>query len=81
MDARFEMILAQIPKTGGWTIAWIILGLVLLVLFLVIMQFFRMWLQAFMSNADVGMAELIGMRLRKVDAATVLKNEMALEKV
>ena len=72
MDASLGLILAQMPKSGGWTIVWVVLGLVLLVAIVVIMQFFRLWLQAFMSNADVSMAELIGMRLRKVDAATIV---------
>jgi len=59
--------------TGSiWMVAWVILGLVLLTMLLVVAQFFRLWLQAFMSNADVGMFDLIGMRLRKVDAQTVV---------
>ncbi|MEK7731629.1 MAG: hypothetical protein AAB363_07200, partial [Planctomycetota bacterium] len=53
-------------KTGSiWTIAWVILGLIVLTIALVLLQFFRLWLQAYMSNADVGMFDLIGMRLRK----------------
>ncbi|MCH7595292.1 MAG: flotillin-like protein FloA [Planctomycetes bacterium] len=68
------------PKSGGWTIVWVVLGLVLLVAIVVIMQFFRLWLQAFMSNADVSMAELIGMRLRKVDAATIVLAKIQLVK-
>ena len=80
MDASLGLILAQMPKTGGWTIVWVVLGLVLLVAIVVIMQFFRLWLQAFMSNADVSMAELIGMRLRKVDAATIVLAKIQLVK-
>lgn len=80
MDASLGLILAQMPKSGGWTIVWVVLGLVLLVAIVVIMQFFRLWLQAFMSNADVSMAELIGMRLRKVDAATIVLAKIQLVK-
>ena len=79
MDASLGLILAQMPKSGGWTIVWVVLGLVLLVAIVVIMQF-RLWLQAFMSNADVSMAELIGMRLRKVDAATIVLAKIQLVK-
>lgn len=50
----------------------IIVGLILVVVLLVVAQFFRLWLQAFMSNAGVGLTDLIGMRLRKVDATTVV---------
>ncbi len=58
-----------------------ILGiLVLLTILFIIAQFFRLWLQAFMSNADVGMFDLIGMRLRKVDATTVVLCKIQLVK-
>ncbi len=63
-----------------WTIAWVILGLIVLTIALVLLQFFRLWLQAFMSNADVGMFDLIGMRLRKVDATTVVLCKIQLVK-
>ena len=67
--------------TGSiWTIAWVILGLIVLTIALVLLQFFRLWLQAFMSNADVGMFDLIGMRLRKVDATTVVLCKIQLVK-
>lgn len=58
----------------------VIAGLVLLVLLLVVAQFFRLWLQAFMSNAGVGFTDLIGMRLRKVDASTVVLCKIQLAK-
>ena len=41
-------------------------GLVVLVMFAVIAQFFNLWLQAFLSGANVKFLALIGMRLRKV---------------
>ena len=46
-----------------WNFAWIVgvvVGIVVLVLLLVIAQFFRLWLQAYMSNADVSLFDLIG---------------------
>lgn len=63
-----------------WTIAWVILGLIVLTIIVVLLQFFRLWLQAFMSNAEVGMFDLIGMRLRKVDATTVVLCKIQLVK-
>ena len=62
------------------TIVLVILGLFALTIALVLLQFFRLWLQAFMSNADVGMFDLIGMRLRKVDATTVVLCKIQLVK-
>jgi len=55
-------------------------GLILLTLVIVLAQFFRLWLQAFMSNAGVSILDLIGMRLRKVDATTVVLCKIQLVK-
>lgn len=68
----------------GWSTGWMIfmgiLGLVLLTGLIVLAQFFRLWLQAFMSNAGVSIFDLIGMRLRKVDATTVVLCKIQLVK-
>jgi len=50
----------------------IVLGIIVLVLFLLFMKFFRLWLQAKLSRADVKFSELIGMWLRKVDTRTIV---------
>ncbi len=49
----------------------IILLLVILVGLLLFLKFFRLWLQAKLSRADVKFSELIGMWLRKVDIKTI----------
>ncbi len=46
--------------------------LVALIYFLVFLKFFRLWLQAKLSRADVKFAELIGMTLRKTDVRTIV---------
>jgi uncharacterized protein YqfA (UPF0365 family) len=54
----------------------IVLGIVgalfLLILIAVIGQFISLYVQALLSNAHVGLLEIIGMRLRKVDIRTVV---------
>jgi uncharacterized protein YqfA (UPF0365 family) len=50
----------------------VILILVVLVFFLLALKFFRLWLQAKLSRADVKFSELIGMWLRKVDTRTIV---------
>ncbi len=74
-------LLAQ--KTAGSSL-WLIVGgigvLVGLTLLIILAQFFRLWLQAYMSNAGVSMLDLIGMKLRKVDAATVVLSRIQLVK-
>ena len=74
-----SFLLAQ----STWNFAWIVgvvVGIVVLVLLLVIAQFFRLWLQAYMSNADVSLFDLIGMRLRKVDPMTIVVARIQLVK-
>ncbi len=54
---------------------WIILVVVALfvvVVMVVIGQFISLYIQALLSNAHVGLLEIIGMRLRKVDIRTVV---------
>ncbi|MFG0283854.1 MAG: flotillin-like protein FloA [Phycisphaerales bacterium JB039] len=53
-------------------IAIVIAVIVVLAIFLVIGQFATLWVQALLSNARVGITELIGMRLRKVDIRTIV---------
>jgi len=54
----------------------IILGFLLLVGFLLFMKFFRLWLQAKLSKADVKFSELIGMWLRKVDNRVIVLSKI-----
>ncbi len=57
-------------------IVWIAIGIVVAVIALVIMfvafSFANLYIQALFSNAKVGVTELIGMRLRKVDPRVVV---------
>lgn len=50
----------------------VIAGIVLLGLVVVLFNFFGLWFQALLSNAKVSLADLIGMRFRKVDARTIV---------
>ncbi|RME41146.1 MAG: UPF0365 family protein [Planctomycetota bacterium] len=63
-----------------WTIILIVLAIVVIVMLFVIAQFFRLWLQAFMSNAGVSLFDLIGMRLRKVDPTIIVLSKIQLVK-
>lgn len=57
-----------------------ILGLVALVIFLIIMRFIGLWVRAFASKAGVGMLDLIGMYLRKVNMAAIVESRIELVK-
>jgi len=66
-------ILAQAEpvKILGITLLVIVI-LVAFVFLLLFLKFFRLWLQAKLSRADVKFSELIGMWLRKVDIRTIV---------
>src|SRR5689334_16685874 len=58
---------------------WIVLAIgavIVLVVIMVIAQFFTIWLQAFMAKASVSFWSLIGMRLRKVDSRQIVQSKI-----
>ncbi len=84
MNTICSLVLAAAGGGGaignvGWIIA-IVAIIVGLVLVLVLAQFFSLWLQAFASRAGVTFIDLIGMRLRKVDARSIVYGRIQLVK-
>ena len=65
--------------SGGWVVAGIA-GVIFLAFLVVFAQFFRLWLQAYMSNAGVTFFDLIGMRLRRVELTTIVFAKIQLVK-
>jgi uncharacterized protein YqfA (UPF0365 family) len=63
-----------------WIVAYVIVGIVLLVFIFIFLQFVNLWIQAFMSRAGVSILDLFGMRLRKVDAGQVVLAKIQLVK-
>ncbi|MGB9623902.1 MAG: flotillin-like protein FloA [Phycisphaerae bacterium] len=74
-----KTLLTILASTQGIQFEWIVV-IVLIVLalavILIVAQFFGLWLQAFMSNANVTLFDLIGMRLRKVDARVIVLSKI-----
>jgi uncharacterized protein YqfA (UPF0365 family) len=65
------LILALIPKqivVGGF----VLLLILLFILFLLVLSYGRLWLQALLSGARVTVGELIGMTLRKVNSGRIV---------
>ncbi|MCK4658203.1 MAG: flotillin-like protein FloA [Phycisphaerae bacterium] len=74
---------ASVLAEGGVPYGWIIGGIAIivgLIIFAVLMQFFSLWLQAYMSKAGVSFADLIGQRLRKVNSSVVVLSKIQLVK-
>ncbi len=64
---------------GASTFVWIIVGIVVLVgffVFIFLLQFLSLYVQALTSNASVGLLDMVGMKLRKVDIRTVVINRI-----
>ena len=70
------VLVADDPTKIIGTAILIILILVVLVFFLLFLKFFRLWLQAKLSRADVKFSELIGMWLRKVETRTIVLSKI-----
>jgi len=69
--------LAQTDPTQVVLVAiLVVVILVVIVAFLLFLKFFRLWLQARLSRADVKFSELIGMWLRRVDTRTIVLSKI-----
>ncbi len=69
-----------IAATTGWWIVSAVVAVVGLIILAVVFQFFGLWLQAYMSHAGVSFTDLIGMRLRKVNAAVIVHSKIQMVK-
>ena len=68
-------------EVSGWWVGAAVVGIIAVAVVLAIFaQFFSLWLQAFMSKASVGIADLIGMKLRKVNMRTIVVAKIQLVK-
>jgi len=57
-------------------VALIIGGLIAFILFIFLLQFLNLYIQAYTSNAKVGMLDMVGMKLRKVDIRSIVINRI-----
>jgi len=75
-----DMVNSVLALTEGGKIAaavvLIVVGIVAFVLVLLFLKFFRLWLQAWLSDANVRFSELIGMWLRRVDTRTIVLSKI-----
>jgi len=57
-------------------VAVIVAIIIALILFVFLLQFFNLYIQAYTSNAKVGLVDMVGMKLRKVDIRSVVINRI-----
>jgi uncharacterized protein YqfA (UPF0365 family) len=72
---QMRQMLLQFDKPAVVGVLIIIL-VAILVVALLTLKFARLWLQAYFSQADVRLSELIGMWLRKVDMRTIVLSKI-----
>jgi uncharacterized protein YqfA (UPF0365 family) len=74
--------LAQAGGGGGGAldivlvVVVVLVGITLLVVLIFLIQFINLYIQAYTSNAHVGLWDMVGMKLRKVDIRTVVINRI-----
>src|SRR3954471_7788831 len=61
---------------NGWTVFWIALGIVLLVLFVIMFNFVGLYVRALVSGASVTFMDLIGMRIRNVNPTVIVNSRI-----
>jgi len=64
---------------GDFSFYWILIGfaaLVVLVGGIILVKYLNLWLQAFFAKAEVSIFQLIGMTLRKVNAAIIVRSKI-----
>jgi len=74
-----------LAQTGNLSSAVIVIvgifgAILLLILFIVLFNFFNLYIQALFSNAHIGLVDMFGMRLRKVDLKTVVISRIRAKK-
>ncbi len=80
MNVVATSLLGEAGGFEGQWLLWLIPIVIVLVVLLIVAQFFSLWLQAFASRAGVSLIDLIGMRLRKVDSRTIVLGKIQLVK-
>ena len=54
----------------------LVLGLIGLILLFLFIQYFSLWIQCRMTKAGISFIDLVMMRLRKVDTATIVRGKI-----
>src|SRR6478672_9399545 len=65
-----------LAEFDGWTVFWIALGVVLLILLVVMFNFVGLYVRALVSGAHVTFADLIGMRIRNVNPLVIVNSRI-----
>jgi uncharacterized protein YqfA (UPF0365 family) len=56
----------------------VVLGLIALIFLLLFFRFFNLWIQAWLTGANIGIFDMVGMMLRKVNYTMIVQQKIAL---
>ncbi|MBM4062268.1 MAG: UPF0365 family protein [Planctomycetes bacterium] len=61
------------------SLKWVVIGLLVLlgILVLILLKFISLWVQAYMSGTRIGLFQLVGMSLRKVEPKVIVRGAIA----
>jgi uncharacterized protein YqfA (UPF0365 family) len=74
--ALLPNVVAETPDLS--TILLVLGLLVVFVLLIIFLKFFKLWIQAYFSGANISIFDLVGMWLRKVDSSAIVQTKIAL---
>jgi len=70
------------PGFGGANVLWLVLAVfvILVSIFLIVIffSFIRLWIQSLLTGAKISILDLVGMKLRNVDYAMIVRQKIAL---
>jgi len=72
----FYLLAQQNPTRAIWLFLAFALLIVLVVMFAVFYKFFRLWMQAVTTNAQIGMIDLLRMSFRKVNPTVIVRSKI-----
>ena len=61
------------------SLKWVVIGLLVLlgILVLILLKFINLWIQAYMSGTRIGLFQLVGMSLRKVNPTVIVRGAIS----
>ncbi|MDW8387002.1 MAG: flotillin-like protein FloA [Gemmatales bacterium] len=75
-------LLLAVMKGDFWLVVTIVVlfvvGLIALIALLVFFRFFNLWIQAWLTGANIGILDMVGMMLRKVNYTMIVQQKIAL---
>jgi uncharacterized protein YqfA (UPF0365 family) len=85
LDLAPFTLFARAPRGGGvdtsTILGWgalIFVGLLALIIVLLFFKYFNLWIQAWLTRANIGIPNMIGMSLRKVNVTMLVQQKIAL---